>query len=626
MAYAIGIKFFNSFWMKKVVPKAGTDMNPTGSPATVNLAWPKPGDELPLSLWPGVPWNPTGYPIFPWNEAVVNANENQSRGQERQWYIEESVIRGGFNNTRVDLGVRAYLVEDDEAVQQRRGNSLIYSGVYNSRTGINDTNVFSIGEDITKSVNPSYGSIQKLFAENTNLNIFQENKVQYALINKDAVYSAEGSPMQTQSNVVIGQIVPYLGEYGISRNPESFATYGFQKYFADANRGIIGRLSRDGITEISNYGMKDYFREALSGINPDSSVVTLSFPVALPALLPNNINYMNITADPCGCGDIETGMTLFIPGVNGEGDFTWFDTGAWVVETIDNGSYCTLIFSSYLNWDDYNLLAWPSEIRLQRYISDRIIGGWDIHNQCYTVSLQPTRVENDCVNEDNYETLNFDESINGWVSFHGYKPRMMCSLKSSFFSSDSFKLWKHYYDTPTSRGFFYDQPYQSAQITFVFNPSVSTMKSFQTVGYEGSNGWEVISYESDPTEFDQYPGPINPPTAFPGTYSLSWQFYIDEAQRIYSYEQGRYVDPTDGLIYRVGFDRKENRYVSELKSASLTQAGEVISWDGNPNTAAPISGIKGYFVTVNLQTDDVTDVGGLKELFAVSSNWVVSSH
>ncbi len=219
MAYAIGIKFFNSFWMKKVVPKAGPEISPVGSPATVNVKWPKSGDELPLSLWPGVPWNPTGYPIFPWNEAVINANENQARGQERQWYIEESVIRGGFNNTRASLGVRAYLVEDDEAVQQRKGNSLIYSGVYNSRTGINDTNVFSIAEDITKSVNPSHGSIQKLFAENTNLNIFQENKVSHALINKDAVYTAEGSPMQTQSNVVIGQTVPYLGENVLQIGP-----------------------------------------------------------------------------------------------------------------------------------------------------------------------------------------------------------------------------------------------------------------------------------------------------------------------------------------------------------------------------------------------------------------------
>jgi hypothetical protein len=84
-----------------------------------------------------------------------------------QWAIEEARIRGGFNNTNVDYGVRAYLVEDEPNSSQLF-NTLIYSGVYNSRTGINDTNVFSVGEDITRSVDPSRGSIQKLYAEDTN--------------------------------------------------------------------------------------------------------------------------------------------------------------------------------------------------------------------------------------------------------------------------------------------------------------------------------------------------------------------------------------------------------------------------------------------------------------------------
>ena len=61
------------------------------------------------------------------------------------------------------------------------------------------------------------------------------------MIDKDAVYSAEGSPMQTQSNVVIGQVLPYKGEFGISTNPESFAVYSYQKYFADKNRGSVLR-------------------------------------------------------------------------------------------------------------------------------------------------------------------------------------------------------------------------------------------------------------------------------------------------------------------------------------------------------------------------------------------------
>ena len=629
MAYSVNVKFFNSFWMKKVVPKAsGDDFPVLTDPATVNIEWPQTGDKLPLSVWPGLPWNPTGYPVFPWGGVSVNANENEARGEERQWYIEEAVIRGGFNNTRASLGVKAYLAEDESNIQQHRTNSLIYSGVYNSRTGINNTNVFSVGEDISKSTNPTYGSIQKLFAENTNLNIFQENKISHALIDKDAVYSAEGAPMQTQSNVVIGQIIPYLGEYGISKNPESFATYGFQKYFADANRGIMGRLSRDGITEISNYGMRDYFRDQLVGINSDKSVVTLDYFITAPAITPNNTNNFDLNVDNCGCENIETGASFMV--LNGSG--VWVNTNAYVINIVDNTTYCTVVLSKFLDWEDFNLSEWSSNIRLQWYVSDKIIGGWDIHNKSYTVSLQPTTVQNGCVNTTGYSTLNFDEGSNGWVSFYSYKPTMMCSLKNNFLSSDGFSLWNHYYQNllDNTRGIFYNKPHEPAQIKFVFNPSVSIVKSFQTISYEGSNGWEVTSYYSDPTEFDQDPYPITPPTD-PLTYEINWEAHNDQAAQVLSYEEGRYLDPNDGIIYRAGFDRKENRYVSELKSASLAQSGEVVYWDGVldangiPVSAAPISGLKGYFVTVDLQTDSATDVGGLKELFAVSSNWVVSS-
>ena len=634
MAYSIPVKFFNSFWMKKVVPKAAGDVLPATSPATTNISWPNTdgGDHLPLPMWPGLPWNPTDYPIFPWNNAGINANPNELIGEQRQWYVEEACIRGGFNNTRVSLGVRAYLVEDEEAMQQHRANSLIYSGVYNSRTGINDTNVFSIAEDITKSLNPAHGSIQKLFAENTNLNIFQENKVSHALIDKDAVYTAEGSPMQTTSNVVIGQTIPYLGEYGISKNPESFATYGFQKYFVDANRGIVGRLSRDGITEISSNGMRDWFRDNLSEINSEQSQITLPYNILFPGLLPQVTNYFQLEPTECGCDNIMPGMTLVINGINTSGEPSWLnDMDSYIVDVYNGGTYCTIILSNFLNWDDFGITAWPNDLQLKYYVSDKVVGGWDIHNKSYTVSLQPRFPGNGCFENVSYHTLNFDESINGWVSFYDFNPTIMCSLKNSFLSSNGYQLWKHHDEFGgNNRGFFYDQPHAPASISFIFNPSVSIVKSFQTLNYEGSNGWEATRYDGDPTEFNQSPAPIYPVTD-PLTYTALWQAYNDTTQTVASYEEGKYVDPDDGITYHAGFVRKENKYVSELKSQSKVQAEEVIYWDGvvdatgKPTSATPISGLKGFFVTVDLQTDLSTDIGGLKELFAVSSNYVVSS-
>ena len=89
------------------------------------------------------------------------------------WAIEESRIRGGYNNTSISFGARAYLVED-EPQGSVRGNAMIYSGIFNSRTGINQTNQFSVAEDITKATDPADGSIQRLYAEDSNLIIFSD--------------------------------------------------------------------------------------------------------------------------------------------------------------------------------------------------------------------------------------------------------------------------------------------------------------------------------------------------------------------------------------------------------------------------------------------------------------------
>ena len=60
------------------------------------------------------------------------------------------------------------------------------------------------------------------------------------------------------------QIQAFAGKYGISKNPESFAVYGNRKYFTDKNRGLVLRLSQDGITPISDSGMRTFFRDSLS--------------------------------------------------------------------------------------------------------------------------------------------------------------------------------------------------------------------------------------------------------------------------------------------------------------------------------------------------------------------------
>jgi hypothetical protein len=294
MAATLEVNYFSTFWLKKinsivevkdttgaadasvstVITLKSANINVGAGQIVTNTTTPFPGNPVVTVL--SVAANNQTITIDS-AQPVANNNVIAFTGRAgdayipqdfdavdaNDWYIEEARIRGGYNNTSVDFGVKAYIVEDTFK-QQHRISSLIYSGIFNSRTGVNNTNQFSVGQDITRSADPANGSIQLLYAEDTNLIIFQEDKISRALIDKDAIYSAEGNASITSSSQVVGQIVAYAGEYGISTNPESFAVYGYRKYFTDKKRGAVLRLSRDGMTEISSYGMHDFFRDELA--------------------------------------------------------------------------------------------------------------------------------------------------------------------------------------------------------------------------------------------------------------------------------------------------------------------------------------------------------------------------
>ena len=311
------------------------------------------------------------------------------------WFIEESRIRGGYNNTSVDFGVKAYLVED-EPKQSHKFSGLIHSGIFNSRTGFNATNQFSVGEDITRTIDPANGSIQKLYAEDTNLIIFQENKVSKSLIDKDAIYSAEGNASVTSRNLVIGQNVAFGGEFGISTDPESFAVNGYRKYFTDRDQNIVCRISMDGITPISSFGMVDFFRDKLS--------------------------------------------TAKIGGVK---------------------------------------------------------GGWDAHNKQYVLSIESKLPSSEGYGI-SYSTLSFDESVKGWTSLFDYRPNQIISLNNNYFTANSGKLYIHYTlaSNTTARGVFYGVNYNS-NVTFVFNGNPQMVKNFQTINYEGDSGWKMLSFNTN---------------------------------------------------------------------------------------------------------------------------------
>jgi hypothetical protein len=582
MAARVPISYYNSFWMKR-----------TGSIIGASAATGyKP-------VWPGIFWSPYNTGVFP-----INANTLSTEIQDRNWFVEEARIKGGFNNTSVDFGVKAY-VNEDNPVQLNRSNAIIYSGVFNSRTGFNETNVFSVGETISTALDPSHGSIQRLYALDNNLTIFQENKVSKSLIDKDAIYSAEGGQTPVSSlTQVIGQNVPYLGNYGISKNPESFATFGFRRYFADKYRGKVMRLSRDGLSEISAVGMEDFFRDQSELIEDNFkryNVVTSS------GTAPGSTTTVVVTA--ANIANLEYGMTASIAGLITQAFITGLNT---TTNTVTLSESVTIPTSN----------PQQTEITFFKFVKDTIEGAWDVRDRQYTLSYQqaPTDIafteEFTFLNEPlaikNTSTLSFDESIKGWTSYYTYRPNIIFSSKNNFYSFKDAKIWKHYEETViNNRGVFYNVANPSS-VTFVINSNPSIKKVFQTINYEGDSGFQINHFRSDFQRVDP-----DVPLTSPPSYVNSNQ-YQDTTPIVYSYDQGLYTDTITGQPKRAGFNRKENLYVANLINNSVVRPEEIIF--GNE-----ISGIKGYFATVKISTDNYTNVGGLKELWSVGSKFVQSS-
>ena len=176
--------------------------------------------------------------------------------------VESDRIRDDYNAPQVDNGVKVSTTFLDYG-KERRGSGMIYSGIYNSMSGVNDLNEFNMSEKITKDINPSYGSIQRLKTRDTDIVVLTEDKVLKVTTNKDALYNADGNPQLMASNKVLGTAVPFVGDYGISSNPESLAWDQYRLYFTDMQRGAALRLSRDGLTPISSVNMKTWFRDNL---------------------------------------------------------------------------------------------------------------------------------------------------------------------------------------------------------------------------------------------------------------------------------------------------------------------------------------------------------------------------
>jgi hypothetical protein len=177
--------------------------------------------------------------------------------------MESYRIRDDFNRATIKYSQRVSTTVD-EYKQKKSENAISYSGVYGENTGINKLNEFNLSLGNFKYLDKEFGSIQKMHARDTDLVVFQENKVSLVRYGKNLLYDAVGGSQVASIQEVLGTQVSYPGEYGISKNPESFSVWGDNLYFTDSRRGAVLSMQGDQIIDISNIGMRRYFKDLMS--------------------------------------------------------------------------------------------------------------------------------------------------------------------------------------------------------------------------------------------------------------------------------------------------------------------------------------------------------------------------
>lgn len=172
--------------------------------------------------------------------------------------IESFSVSDFRDSVQANIGRPSAIINQQE---EDRYATLMYSQPYIPGTEINNLN--NVYPDVNfEEYDRNFGAIIHLDLETDRILMMQEDQISQVLIGRSISYSPDGTQNYlTSENAVLSKAVPYGGDYGI-HDHRSFVSDANRKYFVDIKRGVVVRLSQQGVEEISTHGMKGWFANA----------------------------------------------------------------------------------------------------------------------------------------------------------------------------------------------------------------------------------------------------------------------------------------------------------------------------------------------------------------------------
>ena len=219
--------------------------------------------------------------------------------------VESFTIKDSIKGKSMGIGNRAIGSLQEDYRESHKKFDITYSGIYNDETNLNRLNEFNLGLANFKPLEESFGNLNKLYGRETDVLALQEDKISYVLSGKNLLSDASGGDVLTSVPEVLGKQIARIEEFGISNNTESFAAYGYDKYFTDAKRGALIQLkgaagSSEQLIVISEIGMKSWFRDLFKN-NFKTQKLGAYDPYMNEYVLANNDTEIPFTVDCTPC-------------------------------------------------------------------------------------------------------------------------------------------------------------------------------------------------------------------------------------------------------------------------------------------------------------------------------------
>ncbi len=178
-------------------------------------------------------------------------------------------------------------------------------------------------------------------------------------------------------------------------------------------------------------------------------------------------------------------------------------------------------------------------------------------------------------------TISFSEINRGWVSFKSWTAENGISLNNSYYTIKNGNLWEHH--TNPERNTFHTDPFAESSVTVMLNEQPGSVKSFQTLNYEGSqariteNLTDSGEYWDNYTKGGWYVDRINS-----DLQEGDIQEFKEKEGKWFSQLKGQYTEWTDDGTAG-NLDGREFSFQGIGQGAVSTTGGGYTSWDCQQN-------------------------------------------